>query len=842
MKTKILRRKYLRGITLVELLVMSVIASLVAITIIQSFSGVTKGILGNRFKTLATQLANEKMQSLKGIPYYRLRVSSLTTTPAGCGSFSPPVLSDDTNYPPVVTAMGNTSFAVYAVVQRVQKSAAEDLTVVAWNAPDTGVKQITVTVAWMEGNAMHRVQLVNLRENLNRLTANGQFNGRVLDVSNLPVANPIVEISEDPSFRTMGDASGNYVLEAPVGSYTLRAYKRAFFSQSIANSTITSSAPVKTVNFNGLIPMSSGTVTGSVWHSDHLVISRVCAKKVDPITIAEQEYVELFNPTTWTWTVDGQYGLYFQGKLAQASVTLNSAPGGNNIAPGGFYLFASHSPVNIDGTMVTPDAIWENAVGGPNDTNANFPYFNPAAAIRNIIPINTDGAGEGVGTVTLYRIAGGATIDRVGWQGGGSLNPGAFETAAVPDVNGIELNEIYYRKISPAGGFSSTVGPAYDSGNNSLDWGVDAGAPHAVPRNTAAAPVPIVSGVPSFGARVFANDGLSLLVTASSGPWSPPEAKFTLPGIATGTWAVSASTGIFYVAFSTTVTANVTISTSLVLNTPTPYGFLSGTTRTPGQIVPNISIQPGNGYSDGAGFFRIALPVGLQTVKANPSMENPSFRETSTGFNIKAGVETVSGLSLSENAVVSGLVSVDGSTPLPGIPVRVINTWGNLQDMAPTDGEGIFRLNVMGAGTFTVQVVTSGGETVSPATMSATTSASNTRIFVGTFTVTSSLGALVGTVNHQGKHITTGVYIIASTTTVPVDPPVLNQSFRAAGASYNSGLSNTDGSYSMPLPPGTYNVAAWYTVFNGNTPTVTRKDIPNVVVSANANTTLDMSW
>jgi hypothetical protein len=102
--------------------------------------------------------------------------------------------------------------------------------------------------------------------------------------------------------------------------------------------------------------------------------------------------------------------------------------------------------------------------------------------------------------------------------------------------------------------------------------------------------------------------------------------------------------------------------------------------------------------------------------------------------------------------------------------------------MAPTDGDGIFRLNVGGAATYTVQVVTPGGETVSPATLSATVSSSNTRIFVGTFTVTSSLGALAGSVSYQSKRITTGVYIIASTTTVPADPPVLNQSFRTVGS------------------------------------------------------------
>jgi type II secretory pathway pseudopilin PulG len=69
------------GVTLIELLVMSVIASLVALTVIQGFSGISRGIIATRFKSLATQLAHEKLQSLKSTSYYRLRVSSHTVVP-----------------------------------------------------------------------------------------------------------------------------------------------------------------------------------------------------------------------------------------------------------------------------------------------------------------------------------------------------------------------------------------------------------------------------------------------------------------------------------------------------------------------------------------------------------------------------------------------------------------------------------------------------------------------------------------------------------------------------------------------------------------------------------------
>ncbi|MBP9127826.1 MAG: hypothetical protein KBG07_03560, partial [Elusimicrobia bacterium] len=70
MKTNRLGTGFNLGVTLVELMVMSVIASLVALTVIQGFSGISRGIVMNRFKSLASQYANEKMQSLKSTPYY----------------------------------------------------------------------------------------------------------------------------------------------------------------------------------------------------------------------------------------------------------------------------------------------------------------------------------------------------------------------------------------------------------------------------------------------------------------------------------------------------------------------------------------------------------------------------------------------------------------------------------------------------------------------------------------------------------------------------------------------------------------------------------------------------
>lgn len=826
---------------------MSVIASLVALTVIQGFSGISKGIIAGRFKSLATQLANEMMQSTKSTPYYQLRVSSQTVTPTGLSSLDPPVLSDEINYPPVDHVINGVHFTRYMYVQRVQKNASENLEVIGWNAPDSGLKQITLSVLWREREEWKQVLMVNLLENPNRMASNGDFIGYVKDVPLNNIPDVLVEVAENTSLNTLTDASGNYRLGVPVGTYTLRASKRGYFPITTPNRVVTSTTPQVTVNFTNLTAMSSGTVSGTVWHNDHLVISRVCGAKMDGGT--SQEYVEIFNPTTWTWTVDGQLGLSFQRTAAQDPVPIpiqmDYTVGGNAIAPGKFFLFGSHAEgLTIDGVFVGPDAGWADGVGAPNDVN--FPYFDAINGLKNILPINgTDGPTEGAGVLSLYVLATGAVLDKVGWQGGG-FSPGSSETAPIPGGGGagMEVNKIYYRKSDVGGSFSSTIGPAYDSGNNALDWGVDSGAPHTLPRTTLSPVLPVKAGTPSQGAFIFANDGLSV-VTQASMLGSPPEARFTLPAIATGTWTVSASTGNYFLSFSTPISAGVSISTSLVLNTSTLYGFASGYVRdaVTSAGINAISVTPGAGVTNAAGFFSIALSPGAQTLQANPNSANPNYTGASQSVIVSLG-QTISGnlLFISPGGRISGRVTIDGTNPLPNIPVEVTNkTTGVTIDtiLSGTDGSFTARVPV---GTFKVQPVMAHGEAVSPITLDVIVPAGGSNVFAATYTVTSAFGTLEGTASALGKPISTGVLIVASTSTVPANPPDLNTTFQGTGVAYYAGASRTDGSYSFSLKNGTYTVAGWYTTFTGNTPTVTRKSYTGVVVNPNQNTTLDIPW
>ena len=124
------------------------------------------------------------------------------------------------------------------------------------------------------------------------------------------------------------------------------------------------------------------------------------------------------------------------------------------------------------------------------------------------------------------------------------------ETDGLDESLGLQVEERYFRKASPLGADAS-FGPAYDSGDNVVDWNQE-NPLTAAPRNTASGTLPIISGVPAAGAVVSADDGLSSpVVAAAAGP--PPSASFSVTSIATGTWAVRATSGTLHLAVSTVV-------------------------------------------------------------------------------------------------------------------------------------------------------------------------------------------------------------------------------------------------------------------------------------------------
>jgi hypothetical protein len=273
---------------------------------------------------------------------------------------------------------------------------------------------------------------------------------------------------------------------------------------------------------------------------------------------------------------------------------------------------------------------------------------------------------------------------------------------------------------------------------------------------------------------------------------SPPEARFTLPGVATGTWTVIASSGSYSTSFSTAVTAGVTISTGLNLTSPTIYGFMSGYVKDAATLagINGISVTPGAAATNASGFFRVGLLPGLQTITVNPGRLNPLYTEATQPVTIGLGqLDSDNLFYLSGAGKIIGKVTLDGVTPIPGVSIEVSNTGtGFALDNVTTATDGTFSASVP-VGSYLIRPALASGETVSPAWSNPTLAAVNTTVFSATFTVTSSFGALAGTFSTLGKPISTGVLIIASTAAVPALPPTVDKTFRGAGNLYYLGAS-----------------------------------------------------
>ncbi len=829
-----------RGFSQAELLITLVLLSVGFLAAVAAFKGMSKGILVTKTKSLATNLAQEKIEFLKDKSYYRLRVSSNIVT---VSEPDPDVDSDPGNYPAETITVGGIPFTRYAVVGKVRKQAGSDqLELANWNDTDTGLKLIKVTVVWREGPEWKQLKLENLRENPNRGAATVTFQGVVRSTVGASLANAVVEVAENPSWRDETDSSGNYSFDLSPGTWTVRASSTPYFTISKTDQVVSTSSSPATVNFTGsdaLPKKSSGTVTGSVWLVDHLVISQVVGSTTS--LGFDQEWVEIYNPTTWTWTAS-DVGLKFQRvtgvDASPVNITIDYAT--PDIGPREFYLFANTGTVYAAGVVLNADAVWD-LDPGTNDT-AFAPRFS--VADPNIITTFNDNNNWGAGSLQLYRVSDGAVLDTVGWEGNGSnAEPPLHEANAIDQNQGLNDIEQFYR-YSSTGGYNPAYGPSYDSGDNDRDFDI-LNPLGWVPKNSASASVSPAAGSPADGAYVFATDGLSSTVQASTASLNPPYAKYTLPSIATGTWTVAASSGTSYYEFSVTVGGNGTSQTQdIFLTSSTELGYVSGqVTKVGGGVLSGITVNPGGVTTDAGGYYRLATSAGAATITANPNSVNSSYVEDSATVTVVMG-QIVSGVNftLSGGGKIRGKVTSDGTNALPGIPVSITNTATSLEVANElSEADGYFEASVA-TGTYYVAPIGEFGEVVTPSSATVTVTSGGT-VTTTTFTIGPALGTITGNVTANGEAITGGVLIIASTGTVSDPPPDVDTALRSGGLVYYMASSSGDGTYSLDVHAGTYNVYGWYTTFNGQTPSTTRRSRTGVVVTAgNTTTGQNLSW
>lgn len=839
------------GVTLTELMVALTVLTVGVIGSMGAFKYINKAMTQSRMKTIATNLAQEKMEVLRNKPYFQLLV---TTAPAVTSGYSPNFSYDTGNYPPqVITLWGMPALTRMVNVDYITLSGSV-ATPLSYNDNDPGMKRITVSVIWRDGDAPKKVQIDSYYENPTAAVLSAGFNGTVTNISGgAAVPDALVQVIGAPKWRGYSNAAtGAYSFQVAPGTYTLVCSTQGYFSETSAQFYVGAGSYV-TKHFS-LYKMGTGSFSGSAYLRNHLVISQVVGSSVNN-SGNYQEWVEVYNPTTWTWTMAG--GLGTGGDTgSNAVVAINFKEEGEveifprinyrtlDLAPDKYFLFANTGTVTAAGVTRAADAVYGDDWDF-SDMDDVITTGSPSAAGRLIL-------GNAL-TMTEY--------DVLGWNATSNGNltkktASRYEGVAIAQATGFEPGEGYTRETA-AGAVTSGQGRCYDSHNNNNDFNVSNPVAHA-PRNTSVSE-PCLTGTPAAGAVVDANDGLSSPTLVAA------DGSFLLTGVATGavhnapsTWEVLAtsytvinsSAGLTLAPAQSKNIGTIVLSTAIEGGIAMGYVYGSG----PAHNVRLPSIKVGNGATvvttNSQGFYRLFLGTGTVVITANFAQENGSYQTSDAEVTVLEGAVTnVPDFHLAQGGIISGYVT-SGTGALPNVVVQATNGGPVYEDTSDSTGH-YYISAATSAISYTVTPVLDALQSYTslPANpLTAVLSAPGTDVFAGTITVVGALGTITGTVIASSASITTGVLVVASTVAVSNPLPAITAVSAPAGAVVYSVSSQADGTYTLDVRSSTstaYYMRAFYPVVNAHTGAVdyTTREFSSVWVStAGATVTRNFTW
>ncbi|OGS40559.1 MAG: hypothetical protein A2506_12935 [Elusimicrobia bacterium RIFOXYD12_FULL_66_9] len=831
------------GVTLVELMVSVVILSVGILGLVATFGGIQRAVQTAKNKTLASTLAQEKMQILKQKNYYQVLITP--DPPAQQTDFSPSIPFDSVYFSSETILQGSVYFQRLTYVQ-VAKENSGVIELLPAGTPDTGLKLITVTTIWTQGGEKKKQTLTSVLSNPNTVTANAIFTGTVKNAeTNALINGALVNAAENMGWRDTANVSGVYSIGLSPGNFTLVASAPGYFRKFVA---VTAEANVTTTQDFLLVPMSSGTVTGTAWYNPDLVISQVVAATntiCGDGALHDVEYITLFNPTTAAIDI-GATGLSSGKSVNVAYVDENSTFDRTDtqfnlthvstfVPPHAGYLIANATYFFLAGGWRTADAYYKPTV--PDGfACANALYCD---VIRN----------DRAGGIELTNAADGHDIDTVGWDDVNNSAPTHEDTPVdLSSVDGLATGSQIVRISSPTDAPTATqlqeYGPAYDSGDNADDFSfrptVDV-EPLCV--STA---MPIIAGVPAIGAIISVNDGLSDPTTAYRVGAPVTTAEFVLTNVATGTWMVFLSKDGYGLENDTvTIVASGSVytfpSSTTFLSSAVTQGFISGqvTDVAGAPISPAITVSPGSAGADQTaavanGRYFLRVSTGSVGVTANPGSANVDYMSQSLSVAVDAG-EVVNDLDfiLSQGGRITGFITRDGVNALPGIAIAALDGAGYSRDQQVSDISGYFTTVNVPTGTYTVTPALDSIETSAPASQAVTVAVGAT-VDAGTFTITGSMGAITGTVKVGGKPVSSGVLIVAAPGTLSGSPPamVALSSATLTGSPYYLVSSQEDGTYSLSVRGGSYLLYGYYnTVSKSGAVTISAQDLGSVTVT-----------
>lgn len=806
------------GVTLVEVLIATTIIAISSLSLIAAFGHISRSLQGSKAKSLAMNLAQEKVESLKNISYFRLLV---TTGPVTETRVTPNFDYDNGYYPlEVPVTVGGIEFQRSVYIHKVAEDGSGALAHKDWSAADTGLKEIRVYVLWKQGNQWTHVMVRNLKDDPYRLPADATFAGNAKDNLGANLTGVKVEVLENSAWNKDTDSAGNYSFLVVSGSsYTLRASKTGYFT-AYSPATLAPANLTATVNFT-LGIRSSGTVAGTAYLRDHIVISQVVASTVS--AGENQEYVELYNPTTFTWTIsNAAFDLRYVNQNNTTVTDIDLTFRNNSFLPNAYYLIANTGTVTAAGLAVTADAVYDTL-------------------LQNVI------LDSKAGGIKITNDADTVTFDKLGWSKSAETAGApaqAIEGTQITLTSGLGAGEQLFRSSESFTLANANTGTnAWDSSNNSLDFNQGASPQdrtltHA-PKNTSTSYTP-KGGTPAAGALVFADDGLAPAAYAGSA------GAFSLVSVATGSWLVTvASSTLMRQTASVAVTANTTTNLGdYVLTSTTTNGYVTGlVTDANGAVLSGISVSgpAGPALTGVAGTYALSVSTGTIEVVANPGNLNSSYVSSAKTVTVTVGnVVSNTDFSLSKGARLKGFATSNGTDPLPGL--IVIAKKGGVQlGSALSGSDGYFTFLDLSTGTWTVEPQPDTSESSSPTSSDKTIGSSDagSTLFTATFTISGALGKISGTVKDNSLNINTGVLVAISSATITDPPATINDALRTGAVLYYGSSSGADGKYSVSVPGGyTYNISAWYRNAGG----VTVRKTATAAVAAGVTVTKDFTW
>lgn len=863
-----------RGGTLTELMVATVILSIGVLGLFGSFRFIARSTFISRATSLATNLGQERIESLKNLNYYSLQITTSTDTDTDP---EPDIVYDLVNYPPEIISIGGINFKRYTHVGMAQLSGS-DIVDVNYTYPDTGLKQITVSVVWKEAGQTKSWTLRNLLENPNVNPLDSTITGTVNNSAGGTVASALVVVEQNENWGAMADASGAYSFSVYHGTYTVRASSTGF-NDGISGSVVASRGGVATANLT-LISVATGAVLGTAWYNSDLVISQVVAAThtiVGDLTDKDVEYVELFNPTTFPINIgvkdnaapkpyslltgcnDGSMEYHVDNGPEPGSWPFFMINLSTYVPPGRYYLIANATYFYVAGEWVTADAFYTDTIGNFNSNTPGYPdYIKDNEAC----------------SVLLYSYGTGVWHDYVGWRDDSANNPPWSESAIIPnpaghDGLGSPKGKQIVRVSSPAVSQAELplYGRAYDSNYNTRDflYPSDAFTDFLYPPKsiisgaytTIAGKIPTLNAAdPTYVTSSDPHSGSTTAFTAyvTSGALSLPYSRFQLSGISTGTWTVTAAYGNYTNAYENvavtqggyTGVPNAATSPAwpaagvshVQLTSSTSAGFVKGTVTNPStQPINGITVEGGgtSKITGSNGVYFMSVTTGTVTLVANPNNLNPSYVQGIEAPTVTAGAVTTKNFTLNFGGRITGYVTT-GTTPLAYQAMTVVNAAGLQVGSGVTDTGGNFTIRNVSTGTHTVFPVLESGQDVNPQTLPAAVISTGT-VFVGTFTVSGAFGNIAGTVSDASGLVTSGALLLASTNTISADPPAIVGSSAPAQVPMYMVSSKADGTYVLPVRGGsTYYLSAYVPVISGTGVSITTKTYSGIIVSPSATT------